>query len=211
MTSPKHTGQFTPDIAVVAGVPVIGSPHSAMLPPLGVQCLSPDMMAPFTRSQRNRQQMPDLLAKEITAAIRKAVICGADRKIKLVGAGLEGIVFVGPAWWNKTDKVAYKVGKRAKKTLEEEANSLEILSLAGASVPKFIHYSAEHDVITREYIEGTQPESKNMALCEDVFRFIVPVLAHHNITPPELSADAFIQRPDGEIIMVDLGLSRRIK
>jgi len=144
--------------------------------------------------------------EQVTTGAMRAAAAGAHASsLRYVGSGGEGMVFADEQ--GKAHKVSRnrRPGAMQKLRNEAEANQALMGTPAEQYVAKVHNYNPEHDVLTRNYVQG-RPGTWGSQGLREAYDVIAKELDKKGWTAPEFKEDSFIQpEGGGPPKMVDLG------
>lgn len=160
---------------------------------------------------RERENIPKVIAPEIDGAVERALAAGATAPLEYIGAGAEGIVFCDPT------QTAYKVGRAGRGTLVDEADFFRKANQVASikqHVAKFKRYDASHDVLVRECVRQSgerhgRPRRVQDSEAWDIADRIAKVMAPYGFTAPERKGDSYVFVRGRGPVLVDGGFVLR--
>lgn len=157
----------------------------------------------------NPRDLPGAGARDtgwIEIALTNALEAGAEPPLEYMGAGAEGIVLCDADF-------AYKVARRRKDKLRDEADWLSIASQIPEVRPHvalFERWDPQHGVIVRECIQGEPGVWDRSRKVRETWDFIAPYMLAEGWTMPEFKEDSMVFDASGKPKIVDAGFVSRI-
>jgi hypothetical protein len=157
----------------------------------------------------NPEDLPGAGARDtmwIEIALTNAIEAGATPPLEYMGAGAEGVVFCDAHF-------AYKVSRRKKALLSDEAEWLSVASQIPEVRPyvaAFERWDPEHGVIVRECIRGRHGAWNAGKKVRELWDHVAPYMLAEGWTMPEFKEDSVVFDEDGRPKLVDAGFVSRV-
>lgn len=174
---------------------------------VGQSAIEPEKPSDLPREQLLADAHDAVKPQVIDAAMRATAVGAEAASLKYVGAGMEGIIFQDGQ--GRAYKVSRNRSDKHPNRLRNEAEAMMALADSPVAhlVAKVHGYDKQHDVITRDMIQGSSAgwgQSKRM---QEAYQEIAHELGKRGWTAPEFKEDSFIvPQGGGEPVMVDMGM-----